>query len=110
MTDEQFAKLAQIQTRLMDVFVMEADPDNWPGAGKIDADMDRNERGDRKWAKQNASATLVLLMHSQRMIDERNAIKRGSQLIEQPADEMEEDVAKFERQANKVIEKALGRA
>jgi hypothetical protein len=108
MTEDQFRKLAEIQNKLMDVFVAEADPSSWPGDGVALADMTRDERGDRKWCKQNAGATLVLLMHSQRMLDERAQQGRRMPPDSQP-DEVAEDVAAFERQAQKVIAKALSR-
>lgn len=57
MREDQKIMLAELSEKLADVFLMEADPANWSGAGKLPVDLTREERGDRKWDKQNAMAT-----------------------------------------------------
>lgn len=57
MRADQYEKLQALQEKLLDVFLMEADSDKWPGANLTSAEMDQQTRGDRYWSKKNAVAT-----------------------------------------------------
>ncbi|CRL45836.1 hypothetical protein SGGMMB4_03928 [Sodalis glossinidius str. 'morsitans'] len=60
MHNDEKTRLSKLSDKLTDVVLEEADPDNWPGAGKaIDAHT-KQERGDRYWCKKNAATTLTL--------------------------------------------------
>lgn len=61
MKQTQIEKLQELQERLADVFLDEADPRNWPGAGVKQADMKQQDRGDRVWIKKNAMGTVNLI-------------------------------------------------
>lgn len=61
MTPEQIEKLEELQEQLADVFLDEANPANWPGAGVKQADMEQKDRGDRVWIKKNAMGTVNLI-------------------------------------------------
>ena len=61
MREDQYQKLAELQEKLADACIDEADPELWPGAGKLSSKMTKEERGDRYWCKKNAAATLTLL-------------------------------------------------
>lgn len=61
MKKSQIEKLKELQERLADVFLDEADPMNWPGAGVKQADMEQKARGDRVWIKKNAMGTVNLI-------------------------------------------------
>lgn len=50
------------------MFLEEANPDEWPGAGIKLAAMDTQSRGDRYWSKRNAAATSVLATRVATMI------------------------------------------
>ena len=47
--------------KLTDVFLSEADPDNWPGSGWNPQQLTKEQRGDRYWSKKNAVATLSII-------------------------------------------------
>lgn len=53
--------LASLQEKLERVYLHEADPDNWPGAGKAPHERTKAERGDRVWCKTDALKTLTLI-------------------------------------------------
>ncbi|MDV0787706.1 hypothetical protein VC623_24330, partial [Citrobacter amalonaticus] len=55
-------RLTALSNKLTDVVLEEADPDNWPGAGKKPSELTKDERGDRYWNKKNAAASLTLLI------------------------------------------------
>lgn len=61
MRQDQYEKLQQLEEKLADVFIGEAEPDKWPGHGIDPSAMDQQTRGDRYWVKKNAVATLSLM-------------------------------------------------
>ena len=54
MRPDQAARLAEIQELLIEVCLLEADPRNWPGYGKMPEDLSREERGDATWVRKAA--------------------------------------------------------
>lgn len=60
MRQDQYERLQALEEKLMDVFLVEAEPDKWPGHGIEPAAMDQQTRGDRYWCKKGAVATLSL--------------------------------------------------
>jgi hypothetical protein len=61
MRQDQYERLQQLEEKLTDVFIGEAEPEKWPGAGLDAGAMDQKTRGDRYWVKKNAVATLSLM-------------------------------------------------
>lgn len=61
MRPDQLERLNELSDMLGDVLLDEIDPREWPGAGKMPRDLDKQERGDRYWCKKNAAATLMLV-------------------------------------------------
>ena len=64
MRPDQLQQLQDLSERLADVFLLEADPDNWSGAGKLPADMTKDERGDRHWDRKGAMGTGGVLKYT----------------------------------------------
>ncbi|WP_050465095.1 hypothetical protein [Herbaspirillum autotrophicum] len=113
MTDDQYQRLQALTEKLMDVFLSEADPDSWPGAGIKPNAMDKETRGNRYWCKKDAAATLTLNMRAITMID---AIHRRTPEDGEPLgagapegadaeDSLDSDIARAEKQAEKLMEK-----
>lgn len=44
-------RLTVLSGKLTDAVLEDADPDNWPGAGKKPSELTKYERGDRFWDK-----------------------------------------------------------
>lgn len=61
MRQDQYDKLQQLEEKLTDVFINEAEPEKWPGHTLEPGTMDQQTRGDRYWCKKNAVATLSLI-------------------------------------------------
>lgn len=61
MRQDQFERLVALSEKLTEVFLDEAEPENWPGEGILPKNMDSGTRGDRYWCKKNAVATVSLL-------------------------------------------------
>lgn len=115
MTDDQYQRLQALTEKLMDVFLTEADPENWPGAGILPNAMDKETRGNRYWCKKDAAATLTLNMRAITMID---AIRRRTpEDGEPPAGEIPDgedseqsvdaELDKYEKQAAALVDRMI---
>lgn len=60
MRDDQYIRLQQLEEKLTEQFLSEADPVNWTGDGILPKALTQAERGDRYWCKKNAVATISL--------------------------------------------------
>jgi hypothetical protein len=62
MTPKQAKKLAELEDKLLDVFIAEGDPDKWPVVKATDTIKEQQTaRGDRYWSAKNANQTIALL-------------------------------------------------
>jgi hypothetical protein len=107
MRPDQIERLADLQERLLDVFLNEADPENWSGAGKVGAKMSQQERGDRHWDKKSAASTMVVLSGVDRLIlNTKEALGRD------PFDDagMDAQIAKAEAEARKRADAVISTA
>jgi len=68
MRQDQIERLQQLEERLIDVYLDEADPDNWPGVGTMGEQLTKQQRGDRFWEKKNAIATVALAQETRKLI------------------------------------------
>ncbi|WP_295539295.1 hypothetical protein [uncultured Pseudacidovorax sp.] len=77
MREDQKQRLADLQERLLDVFLDEADPVNWSGAGKLPSEMSPQQRGDRHWDKKGAAGTMMVLTGVEKLLaNDRAALGR----------------------------------
>lgn len=102
MKQTQIEKLQELQERLADVFLDEADPRNWPGAGVKQADMAQKDRGDRVWIKKNAMGTVNLICRITTLLAPTPPAGGGT------PDE-EKELADMRRAAEKEASELLGR-
>lgn len=115
MTDDQYQRLQALTEKLMNVFLAEADPDSWPGAGIKPNAMDKETRGNRYWCKKDAAATLTLNMRAITLIgviqrrtpDGELPLSAGDQGdgMEEAENSLDSDIARAEKQAEKLMEK-----
>lgn len=101
-------RLTALSDKLTDVVLEEAEPDNWPGAGKEITKHTKQERGDRYWHKKNAAASLTLLVkvHSLIGMHTRGGTpKPGGEDPDEEAFLLGQQVAAAERKAMEVIER-----
>lgn len=68
MRQEQWEKLQEIEERLCDVFLAEADPLHWPKPGVPHHQLGADERAERYRAKRAAAETAMLLTRAQHLI------------------------------------------
>lgn len=105
MRPDQLERLRDLEERLADVVLEEADPDTWPGAGQPLADLTQQQRGDRFWCKRNAAATFGLLERTVRTLADAVAPHGGR--CEEHDDELGNEIERMEREASKVLDRAM---
>jgi hypothetical protein len=105
-TPDQIARLKDLADGLVEVFLEEADPEAWPGAGQGPGTWTKEMRGDRVWHKKGAQATAGVLRHALELIA-RGAPEQGAAPAEPDEDA---EIERFEREAQKHVERALARA
>jgi hypothetical protein len=108
MRPDQRKRLEELTEKLADVVLLEADPDEWPGATKGPADLSQQERGDRYWAKKNAAATLALLERTQRTLSD--AAAGGAHRGDAPGEDLDRDIKDAERRAQSLLDKVKAKA
>lgn len=111
MREDQKIMLAELSERLADVFLQEADPVNWSGAGKLPVDLTREERGDRKWDKQNAMATggvLRYVMDVTKAAQERE-IDNPPEQAQRDAD-LDRQIREAEKRATTAMHRVMSKA
>lgn len=102
MRDDQKILLAEIEERLVDALLEEADPNMWNGAGQPLADMDQETRGNRYWCKKNAQATLALALNVNKLTaNTKEALGRDPY----KESELDDQIRMAEKQAAKLLEK-----
>lgn len=110
MRQDQYLRLQELTEKLTDVFLEEADPDKWPGAGIAPASMDQQTRGDRYWCKKVAAGTITLIMKTaslQGRIQMGGAEGGAPDAEEKPEaedDSLEAEIARAEREAQKMLD------
>jgi len=106
MRPDQITMLNELAEKLADVFLMEGDPSNWSGAGKLPVDMEREERGNRKWDKANAMATGGVLRY---VLDITSGGKKNDSKDEDTQAERESDLDRQILEAQKRAADAMKR-
>lgn len=107
MRKDQVARLDDLSERIGEVFIDEADPDNWNGAGVPLRDLDADARGNRYWDKKNAIQTGTLLARVLDLKDRATLSGKGPPL---PDDDAEKEISRFEKKAKELIDGIQSRA
>ena len=107
MHNDYKTRLTALSDKLTDVVLEEADPDNWPGAGKRPSELTKDERGDRYWDKKNAAASLTLLIkvHSLIGMQKPGGTPSGTPIQEDEAFALGQQVNKAEREAAAILKR-----
>lgn len=100
---DQIAMLNDLAERLADVFITEADPVNWTGAGRLPCDMSPQERGDRHWDRKGAMGTGGVLNTTLQLIrhhgDENDTTADD--------EDLDRKIEQAQARAKKAIERAM---
>lgn len=110
MRQDQFEKLQALSEKLMDVFLDEADPSNWPGQGLKIGAMDAQTRGDLYWVRKTAASAGMLYTRVMTMVGQvqmAGACTTPSQGDGTEPDtantQLDAEVAAAEREANRLL-------
>lgn len=107
MREDQRQRLADLEEKLVEVFLDEADPDNWPGAGLPPNQMEQKTRGDRYWSKKNAAATMVLLGGVGKLTENTKGAL-GRDPYSEP--ELDKQISSAEAKAQALVERVVKKA
>ena len=99
MRQDQIDRLQDLAEQIGDVFLEEADPNNWSGTGVPLSGMDADTRGNRYWDKKNAIQTGTLLA---RVLDLRDRDKRSTD-TKTPEKDAEGEIKQYEKQARDIL-------
>jgi hypothetical protein len=109
MRPDQVQRLQELSEKLADAFLLEADPVEWPGDGKVPTEMTQQERGDRYWCKKNAMATGGVLRFTLDALAKQAGDPSDPADAEKDAD-AERVVREAEQRSKRLVEEALARA
>ena len=102
---DQVARLKDLAEKLADVFLFEAEPDNWPGDGKLPTELTQQERGDRFWSKRNAMGTGGVLNFALNVA--KTIEVNGIELDDSP--DLERQISEAEKRAEAAMNKVLAK-
>lgn len=115
MRADQYEKLQALQEKLVDVFLAEADPDNWAGAGMKLVDMNHEQRGSAYWCKKNAVATGGLIQRVSNLtmkIEMANSQPGGggADEVRDEESDLDKQVAAAEKEGKRLLDKVQKKA
>ncbi|MDN7497921.1 hypothetical protein QZM89_22220 [Burkholderia gladioli] len=113
MRQDQYERLQALSEKLTDVFLGEADPDTWPGAGIQLATMDKATRGDRYWSKKNAAGTVMLIGRVHTLIGQiqlGSSAGDGAASLTTAEEELDQEVAAAEKEAERLLNEVQQKA
>lgn len=97
MRQDQYERLQKLEEDLTEVFLDEADPAVWPGAGKPSAKLSQHDRKERYLYKRAATETAQLLVRTQILIGQMQSLGATPSDVPVPPAEQAENAA-FERE------------
>ena len=106
MRDDQIQRLKDLAEEIGEVFIEEADPRNWSGAGYILADLDKEQRGGRYFDKKNAIQTGTLLA---RVLDLAERDNRSVD-VKTPEEDADKEIRQYEKKAKELLRGIQNRA
>jgi hypothetical protein len=103
MTPDQIARLQDLQGRLVETVINDADPQNWTASGLLLADMDSQQRGDANWCRKTAVQSVSLLIRVQQLLEPKTPEKPGDDA------DPEADIKRAERAASDMLKRVGGK-
>ena len=100
MRQDQIARLQELAESITEVFIEEADPDNWNGAGQPLSTIPVETRGNRYWDKKNAIQTGTLLA---RVLDLRDRDKNAGGGVKVSEADADDEIKQYEKKAKELI-------
>lgn len=106
MREDQAKRLENLEERLVEVVIADADPTNWTGQGMLLGDMDKAVRGDAAWCRKTAALSVALTMQVRRLLAD---YRQPGDVPPPPyPDDAETAIAAAEAEAEKMIQRVTG--
>ena len=108
MREDQIERLKTLAEDIGEVFLEEADPNTWSGAGMPLSAMSKDDRGGRYWDKKNAIQTGTLLARVLDLTDRHNGLLGPNFIVSE--EDAEKDIKKYESKAKDLLKGIQDRA
>lgn len=99
MRPDQKSRLEDLNERLIETVILDADPLNWTANDKILSEMTGEERGDANWCRKTAVQSVSLLIRVQQLLDDS-----GVRTIPSEVD-TENEIKRAERAAKEMLDR-----
>jgi len=110
MRPDQIQRLKDLSESLADVFIVEADPTNWSGDGRLPRDMSQEERGNRHWDRKGALGTGAVLSHTLNVIKHYKDRKPAAGAEEETEGDLDKAIGDAERRAQAALDRVMNKA
>jgi len=110
MRPDQIQRLKDLSESLADVFIVEADPTNWSGDGRLPRDMSQEERGNRHWDRKGALGTGAVLSHTLNVIKHYEDRKPAAGAEEGTEGDLDKAIGDAERRAQAALDRVMNKA
>jgi len=110
MRPDQIQRLKDLSESLADVFIVEADPTNWSGDGRLPRDMSQEERGNRHWDRKGALGTGAVLSHTLNVIKHYEDRKPAAGAEEETEGDLDKAIGDAERRAQAALARVMDKA
>jgi hypothetical protein len=111
MRPDQIKRLEELTEKLADVFIVEADPENWSGGGALPNQMTQQERGDRHWDRKGAMGTGGVLKYALDLVNHAQTGAIGADGKEQERDaDLDRKISDAEKRAAAAVKRVLNKA
>lgn len=106
MRADQIKRLEELQDKLVDIYLDEMQPENWPQDVPDDETKTMKARGNRVWHKKDANLTITHVIRIKTLLDMRTANAAPGVDEDLEAEKMTADAM---AQADEIIENARGK-
>ena len=117
MRQDQWERLQQLEEKLTDIFIEEADPDKWPCPGSPSANLSPDDRKTRYLFKRAAAETAMLLVRTQGLIGSVQGLGTAPPAADDEesgedmeATSLEKEIINSEQQAERMRRDLIARA
>jgi hypothetical protein len=111
MRPDQRIRLQELSEKLIDVFLQETDPAEWPGAGKTHTSRTREERGDRAWVLKSVGSLASVVRHTSAIEGLDDALASGDEEAQRrQSDILDRRIQDAETRADAAVKRVIENA
>ena len=111
MRPDQKQRLEALSEKLVDVFLVEADPDQWAGGDTLPCDRTQQQRGNRHWDMKGAKMMANIVRSTMDILDGGHRDQRDDEAVMAARDDaLERQIRDAEARAASAVERVMTRA